>query len=742
MMMKPLKTIYNISISFDADDRSIFMEQQSYSEIHLNHTGKISDKWSLYLQEYNRLFSEFRNDRINLLEIGVQNGGSLEVLAKYFSAALTIVGCDIDVKCAELRYTDPRISLVVGDALDTEIQNKISKLTRNFDLIIDDGSHNSFEIINTFLAYFQKLNHGGLYIVEDLHCSYWQEFDGGLFNPKSSISFFKALIDAINKEHWGVDDLDHSPLFTFSQINNNAGLEDFVKDIHSIEFINSLCVIRKSPEIKNLLGKRIIVGELAIVDEGAISGVFLTPNQKDSVWNRSIDDEHKSIVVNFQAEVERLQTEINDFQAEINGFQAEVGSLKKEKIDFEAEVASLKKEKIDFQVEINDFQAEINGFQAEVGSLKKEKIDFEAEVASLKKEKIDFHAEVTRMQTENLLLSSQLQKFFRSKTWRYTSPIRSIVKFLRKTTSLKMPSSYLQKIILNVRRIPGLFLFIFFSNNKRFVLNFLRDIRKTVISDNQSADSSLNSPSAVVYLARGQSSEELNAIKLFSESLRLNSAGTAYDLFIVYKGFHSKEEYLAAKVHFEKIQHQEIQLEDDGFDIKAYSRVAREISNEQILFLNTFSKIEGEDWLKKLETAFSTLGVGLVGCTSSFDSLNPLNPLFPKFPNPHVRTNAFLVSRQDFMEITHDFNATTKWETLLFESGEQSLTNLIERRGKSCVVVGKNAGIYTKRDWPASATFRFPSQRNLLISDNQTRLFADLTLLRRILWSYAAWGNR
>jgi len=42
-------------------------------------TGKVSDKWDSYLPIYDRLFGPRKDDAIGLLEIGVQNGGSLEI---------------------------------------------------------------------------------------------------------------------------------------------------------------------------------------------------------------------------------------------------------------------------------------------------------------------------------------------------------------------------------------------------------------------------------------------------------------------------------------------------------------------------------------------------------------------------------------------------------------------------------------------------------------------------------------
>lgn len=74
-----------------------------------NHHGKVSDKWSIYLDEYQRLLHSLQDKEVCLLEVGVQNGGSLEIWGNYFSNARNIVGCDIDPKCAELSYTNSSI---------------------------------------------------------------------------------------------------------------------------------------------------------------------------------------------------------------------------------------------------------------------------------------------------------------------------------------------------------------------------------------------------------------------------------------------------------------------------------------------------------------------------------------------------------------------------------------------------------------------------------------------------------
>ncbi|OPX85115.1 MAG: Mycinamicin VI 2''-O-methyltransferase [Pelotomaculum sp. PtaB.Bin104] len=263
------------------------MSNKTLEQLYTEHRGKVSDKWSLYLSEYERLFFEYRNRPVRLLEIGIQNGGSLEIWNKYFPYAEKIVGCDINPDCERLQYKDSKIAVVVGDAHTDEVQQQICGHSPSFDLIIDDGSHQSSDIIRSFARYFAHLNNGGLYVVEDLHCSYWQEFDGGLFQPYASISFFKHLVDIINHEHWGIEKTRYELLSSFTHKYDVKFDEALLSHIHSVEFINSICVIRKVQPISNVLGHRIIGGTLESVSPGHLSLCKRSspkPNQMANPW--------------------------------------------------------------------------------------------------------------------------------------------------------------------------------------------------------------------------------------------------------------------------------------------------------------------------------------------------------------------------------------------------------------------------------------------------------------------------
>ncbi|MBT8070253.1 MAG: glycosyltransferase, partial [Gammaproteobacteria bacterium] len=274
------------------------MNKETLRDLYDRHEGKVSDKWQLYLTEYERLFKPYRDRPIRLLEIGVQNGGSLEIWAKYFSSAKCILGCDINPKCATLEFEDPRIDIIVGDINDEDVRTRIAGLSPELDIIIDDGSHTSRDIVKAFVHLFPLLANKGLYIVEDLHCSYWQKYEGGLHHPYSSMAFFKKLADVINEEHWGLDE-GHSSLLGGFEKFYGLDLDDANLDaVQSIEFSDSICALRKRLRGKNLLGTRVIAGRDESVRAGHIklsdTHTLKIPSQADNPWadrDRSLTEE-------------------------------------------------------------------------------------------------------------------------------------------------------------------------------------------------------------------------------------------------------------------------------------------------------------------------------------------------------------------------------------------------------------------------------------------------------------------
>lgn len=110
---------------------------------------------------YEDRFKDIRLEKLNILEIGVATGLSLEMWSEYFPNS-QIYG--VERKQIEYKPTNKRIELIIGDATDSKTFQNIE----NFDIIIDDGSHIFTDQIFSYAILFHKLKNNGIYIIEDI----------------------------------------------------------------------------------------------------------------------------------------------------------------------------------------------------------------------------------------------------------------------------------------------------------------------------------------------------------------------------------------------------------------------------------------------------------------------------------------------------------------------------------------------------------------------------------------------
>ncbi|SFN33155.1 class I SAM-dependent methyltransferase [Salegentibacter flavus] len=179
-----------------------------------------SDKWGkhFYTPHYQHHFKDFKQKRINLLEIGVggnksktYGGASLRMWKHYFRKG-NIYGVDIYDKSA---LQEKRIKIFQGNQADDKFLIDLGKKVGPFDIIIDDGSHLNDHIISSFLNLFPYLNKGGVYVVEDIQTSYWEFFGGSskdLNKRGTAMNFFKSLADGINHSEYILKDYQPSYL--------------------------------------------------------------------------------------------------------------------------------------------------------------------------------------------------------------------------------------------------------------------------------------------------------------------------------------------------------------------------------------------------------------------------------------------------------------------------------------------------------------------------------------------------
>ena len=93
--------------------------------------------------------------------------------------------------------TDDQIKIFVGDQANRGFLRELREEIGHIDIVIDDGGHTMIQQITTFEELFPFISETGIYLVEDLHTSYWKEYGGGYLRNGSFIEYIRKIIDGI-----------------------------------------------------------------------------------------------------------------------------------------------------------------------------------------------------------------------------------------------------------------------------------------------------------------------------------------------------------------------------------------------------------------------------------------------------------------------------------------------------------------------------------------------------------------
>ena len=159
------------------------------------------DRWAHYFPIYERWFEAYRGKEIVFVEVGVQNGGSIQMWRNYFGKDAKIVGIDVLPVCKQFEDADENIFVEIGSQDDPNFWAAFKEKYPRVDILLDDGGHEMNQQLVTFREMFPHIKDGGLYACEDCHTSYWDEWGGGLKREGTFIEFTKNLLDELNAFH-------------------------------------------------------------------------------------------------------------------------------------------------------------------------------------------------------------------------------------------------------------------------------------------------------------------------------------------------------------------------------------------------------------------------------------------------------------------------------------------------------------------------------------------------------------
>lgn len=204
-----------------------------------------TDKSSLshnYTKLYTLYFEKLRDEKLKILEIGIDKGFSLKSWKEYFTQA-EITGIDIlDLK----HFEEDRVHALVGDQADPEFLKKVNESHGPFDIVIDDGSHRNPDMKASFECLFPLLKPGGLYVVEDLHACYWGKSHGT--GEPVFIDLLKKLIDDTNAGgKSGTADRSHDADDAWYIQKQNGDMSWWEKNVEFIHLYRSIVFIKKYP---------------------------------------------------------------------------------------------------------------------------------------------------------------------------------------------------------------------------------------------------------------------------------------------------------------------------------------------------------------------------------------------------------------------------------------------------------------------------------------------------------------
>jgi hypothetical protein len=165
----------------------------------LNNEKRLIHKWKHYFPIYERHFKDFVYKPVTFVEIGCGRGGSLQMWKQYFGPHARIVGLDINPQCR--KFAEDQIEIHIGAQQDPAFLQGVIDQVGIPDIVVDDGSHVMSHLVATFEFLYPKMLKNGVYLVEDLHTAYWEEYEGGLRKPTTFIEICKNLIDELNADH-------------------------------------------------------------------------------------------------------------------------------------------------------------------------------------------------------------------------------------------------------------------------------------------------------------------------------------------------------------------------------------------------------------------------------------------------------------------------------------------------------------------------------------------------------------
>ncbi len=222
--------------------------QKTLDELAVKYETDKSSHCHRYTAVYEPYFAPLRDKKIKFLEIGFATGSSAHMWEDFFEQA-DLYFIDILKDCFKKHGKDLKRSkfFQVDQSDRGQLEAFVRAVGGEFDIIVDDGGHTMTQQITSFEMLFPHVKSGGIYVVEDLHTSYWKLYGGGgtqgdpYAQEGSAIQFLLQRVHDINRAaaRTGRANFSATPPRIKSQISYCS------QHIQSMHFYGSMCFIFK-----------------------------------------------------------------------------------------------------------------------------------------------------------------------------------------------------------------------------------------------------------------------------------------------------------------------------------------------------------------------------------------------------------------------------------------------------------------------------------------------------------------
>ncbi len=228
------KNLDNLFNYFQTDKGSRVINPYRNSEA-VSEKYYISHNFSRYYEKY---LKNIKNNKLNILEIGVWKGASTASFFYYLPNS-NFVAIDSETKFC---YKSKRIKFFLCNTSDLKSLKKLKKILfkqsiNKFDIIIDDGAHSLSNIIKNFIFFFKFLKSDGFYVIEDYKFPNYFDF----YNDLNNHYLIDKILFFIKRKKFFKSDLFTKKLIKY-----------FIKNIKKIDTFKGSYVYKDGRNISDI----------------------------------------------------------------------------------------------------------------------------------------------------------------------------------------------------------------------------------------------------------------------------------------------------------------------------------------------------------------------------------------------------------------------------------------------------------------------------------------------------------